>query len=54
MREECPNIVKFGQVENFVSPLRLSLLLETGRLRCLVWGPIEENDENFKGFMSYS
>jgi len=36
VREECPNIVKFGQVENFVSPLRLNFLPETGRLRCLV------------------
>ncbi len=27
-REECPSIVKIGQVENFVSPMRLSSLIE--------------------------
>ncbi len=52
MKEECPNIAKISQVENFVSLLCLGSLLGIDRLRCLVQEPIEEDDENFKGFMS--
>jgi len=32
VREECLSVVKIGQVENFVSPLRLSSLIEIDRL----------------------
>lgn len=32
VREECPSIVNIGQVENFVSPLRLSSLIEIDKL----------------------
>jgi hypothetical protein len=32
VREECPSIVKFGQVENFVSPLLHSSLIEIDKL----------------------
>ncbi len=32
VREECPSIVKIGQVENFVSPLLLSSLIEIDTL----------------------
>ncbi len=52
VREKCFNIVKIGQVENFVSSLCLNSLLEIGRLWCLVEGPIEKDDENFKGIVN--
>ncbi len=32
VREECPSIVKIGQVENFVSLLCLSSLIEIDKL----------------------
>ncbi len=51
MMKKCPNIAKISQVENFVYLLCLSSFLGTNRLRCLVQEPIEEEDENFKGFM---
>jgi hypothetical protein len=32
VREECPSIVKIGQLENFVSSLLLSSLIEIDKL----------------------
>ncbi len=52
VRDECPNIMQVSLVKGFVSPLRHSLLLRVDRLRCILEGPIEENDENLKGFES--
>jgi hypothetical protein len=52
VKEECPNIAKLSQVENFVYLLCLSYLPGIDRLGCLVQEPIEKDDENFKGFVS--
>jgi len=45
VRDECPTIIKVCWVEGFVFSLS-----KVDKLKCIVQGPIGENDEDLRGF----